>query len=48
MIGEGDLVLSAGKDSDVTISGGLDYFNGDITIGGGRFELASGNGNVEI
>lgn len=47
VIGEGDLVLSAGKDSDVTISGGLDYFNGDITIGGGRFELASGNGNVE-
>lgn len=31
----------------MTISGGLDYFNGDITIGGGRFELASGNGNVE-
>lgn len=29
VIGEGDLVLSAGKDSDVTISGGLDYFNGD-------------------
>lgn len=47
VIGEGDIVLSAGKDSDVTISGGLDYFNGDITIGGGRFELASGNGNVE-
>lgn len=47
VIGEGDLVLSAGKDSDVTISGGLDYFNGDITIDGGRFELASGNGNVE-
>jgi hypothetical protein len=47
VIGEGYLVLSAGKDSDVTISGGLDYFNGDITIGGGRFELASGNGNVE-
>lgn len=47
VIGEGDLVLSAGKVSDVTISGGLDYFNGDITIGGGRFELASGNGNVE-
>lgn len=47
VIGEGDLVLAAGKDSDVTISGGLDYFNGDITIGGGRFELASGNGNVE-
>lgn len=47
VIGEGDLVLSAGKDSDMTISGGLDYFNGDITIGGGRFELASGNGNVE-
>lgn len=47
VIGEGDLVLSAGKDSDVTISGGLNYFNGDITIGGGRFELASGNGNVE-
>lgn len=47
VIGEGDLVLSAGKDSDVTISGGLDYFNGDITIGGGRFELASGNSNVE-
>lgn len=47
VIGEGDLVLSAGKDNDVTISGGLDYFNGDITIGGGRFELASGNGNVE-
>lgn len=47
VIGEGDIVLSVGKDSDVTISGGLDYFNGDITIGGGRFELASGNGNVE-
>lgn len=47
VIGEGDLVLSAGKDSDVTISGGPEYFNGDITIGGGRFELASGNGNVE-
>ena len=47
VIGEGDLVLSAGKDSDVTISGGLDYFNGDVTIENGRFELASGGSNLE-
>lgn len=47
VIGEGDLVLSAGKDSDVTISGGLDYFIGDVTIENGRFELASGGSNLE-
>lgn len=47
VIGSGNLVLSTDENSDITLSGGLDYFNGDVTIENGRFELASGGSNLE-